>query len=128
MSESGIQAPQNTPDNGTSRNNSPTPTEIDLESSWFGNVREGRNSEEVVDIADEYVKIRLIKTESLGDQLPESESDDMLVLTGKEAQEARDNAGPWVNGLPVQVIFFGGTRKVKKVQSWNGTVIPRKML
>ena len=124
MSERGIQAPQNTPDNGTPRNNSPTPTEIDVESSWFGKVEEGRSFEEVVDIADEYVKIRLIKT----DQLPESESDDMLVLTGKEAQEARDNAGPWVNGHPVHVIFYGGTRKLKKVQSWNGTVIPSRML
>lgn len=138
MSARGTQAPRNTPSGGTPRNNPPHPhpnplrsnpyvPEIDAKSCWYGFATEGRNFDQVRDGADEYVKIKSVRHDGAGRVLGASPSDKTLELKGKDAEEARINAGPWFHDKPVKVTYVGATRKVAKVEPWNGEIVPRKM-
>lgn len=139
MSTRGTQAPRNTPAGGPPGNNppgshpnplrsAPYEPEIDTKSCWYGFATEGRSFEQVRAGAEEYVKIRIVKLDAAGRVLPESPSDKIVELKGRDAFEARSNAGPWSDKKPVKVTYIGATQKVYKVESWNGSVVPSKMM
>ena len=132
---SGMQAPHSTPANAnTPRCNTPDCTSDhgrtpDDQSQMFGKVisytgdARGPPSEESVEI--EFVKL------PAGDKTVELEElsiQKTVELRGEDARKARHDAGPWREGLPVAVTFVGGTDKVDKVSTWNGVVVPRKIV
>lgn len=139
MSASRTQASRNNPSGGTPRNNPPPPhpnplrsspyvPEIDAMSCWYGFATEGRSYEQVQAGAQEYVKIRIARVDdATGRVLEERPSDKKLELRGRDATEARINAGPWSHNKPVKMTYVGATQKVTRVEPWNGQLIPRKM-
>ena len=122
----GTQAPQNTPaGSNTPRTTTPDNT-IDPQSQMFGKVTRyagdvlGPESEERVTI-----ELMLLPTGTNIVELDRLSVQWVLELKGADARQARYDAGPWSDNLPVVVTFVSGTRKVEKVKTWNGRVVPK---
>ena len=96
-------------------------------SCWYGFATEGRSLEQVQAGAEEYVKIRSANVDPDGRVLEERSSDKIIELEGRDAERARNNAGPWFDKKPVRVTYVGVTKKVAKVEPWDGRDVPRKM-
>lgn len=107
----GTRAPQSTPAGGnTPRNSSPGQT-IDTESCAYGFVSTWAGNDDMNEI-HERVEIELV-------------GGARVTLVGAKARKARLDAGPFLNRLAVQVIYFGETNEVKEIRDWNG-VIPEE--
>lgn len=108
----GTRAPQSTPAGGnTPRNNSPGQT-IDAESCAYGHVSRWYGDENMDEI-HERVEIELVDGARVD-------------LVGAKARKARQDAGPFESGLPVQVTYFGATNEVKEIRRWD-SIVPQRM-